>query len=68
MKAVLNDRHEIFKPYSSQCGRCKHLDWGKFTCCAFPSGIPDKLLSGESEHNEPFPGQEGDCIFEEESI
>jgi len=32
---------------------------GPNTCLAFPDGIPDEILYGETEHAEPYPGDNG---------
>lgn len=34
-------------------------------CEAFLDKIPDEIAYGENEHNEPFPDQENNIIFEE---
>jgi hypothetical protein len=41
---------------SDQCMRCKHF-LGRLTCLAYPTGIPEEILTGEVDHSEP---QEGD--------
>ena len=63
----LNDRHEYFNPYLSQCGECKFLNWSSYTCEAFPNGIPDSLLSGKQKHDKPIQGQKGNTVFTSES-
>lgn len=48
---TLDDRHEILNEYASKCCNCRHFqEWDLF-CLAFPNGIPDKYLSGESVCN-----------------
>lgn len=64
----LNDRHEYFNLYSSQCGECIFFDWSTCrTCNAFPKGIPVAILEGKQKHDKPIQGQEGNTIFTSES-
>lgn len=42
---------------TSRCWRCAHYQ-GDLVCAAFPSGIPEALLSGEDDHTRPFPGDQ----------
>ncbi|MDL2297440.1 hypothetical protein LJC68_09100 [Bacteroidales bacterium OttesenSCG-928-B11] len=60
---VLDDKHEKYPPYSSQCWFCKHF--GNFECPAFPDGIPDKYLSGKRIHDEIDENQVGYTVFTE---
>lgn len=44
----------------SQCLECKNfIDDKKFTCKAFPKGIPDELLFSRVSHREPYKGDNG---------
>ncbi len=40
------------------CYGCAH-HFGDRMCEAFPGGIPDKIMSGEDDHTQPFPGDHG---------
>ena len=40
-----------------QCGRCKHFRRG--LCPAFQGAIPDEITSGEHDHRQPYPGDNG---------
>jgi hypothetical protein len=61
---TLNDRHEIFQPYTASCSRCSQgFDLITFTCKAFSEGIPDKILAGKNKHQVPVKGQVNDLIF-----
>ncbi len=43
-----------------QCLDCKNLiDDEKFTCKAFPDGIPDEILFNEADHTKPYKGDNG---------
>jgi hypothetical protein len=47
--------------FSPVCTWCRHLrDSGvDRQCDAFPNGIPMAIWKGESDHREPFPGDNG---------
>ncbi|HZF64190.1 MAG TPA: hypothetical protein VEZ55_06895 [Chitinophagaceae bacterium] len=48
------------------CFTCIHfIDDGKFTCKAFPKGIIEDILYGNSDHENPTPEQENNIVFEE---
>lgn len=46
------------------CVNCKHFNERRFSCSAFPDGIPFVIKSGESDHREPLEDQENEIIFE----
>lgn len=48
------------------CSRCKHYnstDNSKWSCKAFPRGIPDKIWE-QGTHDEPIKGQRNSIVFE----
>ena len=50
----------------SQCLRCKNfIDDKKFTCNAFPNGIPEEIIINDIEHGEPLSNQKNNIVFEE---
>ncbi|MFC1567471.1 hypothetical protein ACFL3R_01370 [Thermodesulfobacteriota bacterium] len=49
---------------SEQCQQCKHFGLYSPSCKAFPDGIPEKILSGEIDHNKPLPDQDNEIVFE----
>lgn len=59
----IDDRHEIFNIYKSQCGRCKYFKETGYSCKAYPNGIPDELLDASQQHNEVREDQKGSTIF-----
>lgn len=60
---VLDDRHEIFNIYRSQCATCHHYDWDNYSCNAFPNGIPAPILEGNEQHNTLISGQTGNDVY-----
>lgn len=48
---------------SNQCFLCANY-MGDLTCMAFPKGIPEGIILGEINHNEPLPDQDNDIVFE----
>lgn len=47
------------------CVGCKHfIDDKKFTCKAFPKGIPNKFIYNEKKHDRVVRGQTGDFVYE----
>lgn len=66
MGNALDDRHEIYQPYSSQCGNCKLFNIDGYCCPAFPDGIPDKLLTGERKHDSIVEGQKEEHVYNPE--
>lgn len=48
----------------SNCLECEYFIHNKkFTCKAFPNGIPDNIIFNKKIHNKIIKGQTGDYIF-----
>ncbi len=45
-------------PQSDQCLTCRHYE-GDFACAAFPSRIPQEILTGLYDHREAYQGDHG---------
>lgn len=45
------------------CDICKHILVRRYTCEAFPQGIPIEILSGKNNHSEILPEQGNDIVF-----
>ena len=41
------------------CNDCVHLTDGKWTCVAYPKGIPDEITNNRVDHKEPYIGDNG---------
>lgn len=52
------------QPVDVICFRCKHFREVDGGCSAFPTNIPESILSGENEHSKPLKDQENDIVFE----
>ena len=61
--SCIDDRHELFNMYASQCAFCKYFVEDDYYCKAFPDGIPDAILSGEQKHDSVIKGQAGKTVF-----
>jgi hypothetical protein len=46
------------------CNTCKHFKKESWTCDAFRDGIPVEIISGESDHSKPLPGQGNQIVYE----
>ena len=42
-----------------QCHSCEHYIVGTVRCVAFPDGIPDPIISGDVDHKDPYPTDNG---------
>jgi len=42
-----------------RCNQCHHVYDDGLSCAAFPDGIPSEILTGEEQHEEPYPGDQG---------
>lgn len=63
MYNILDDRHEIFNMYKSQCARCRFFTRDGYRCQAFPEGIPEEILLGDQNHEKTYNGQKGNTLF-----
>ena len=41
------------------CNKCKHKDMGGITCDAYSDEIPEEILRGMVDHNNPYEGDNG---------
>ena len=60
---TIDDRHEVFRMYESQCTTCKHFHADDYYCRAFPDGIPDSILSGKQKHDNVLKSQVGEYVY-----
>jgi len=58
---------------NSYLGYCAGCVWffgyeeakDKFTCTAFPDGIPPEIMQGKKKHNKVIKGQVGEAVWTE---
>ena len=46
----------LLPPICLGCSHFRKQDGNKFTCDAFPGGIPDQIINSEAEHRQPYKG------------
>lgn len=51
------------EPKFITCDSCYHILISRYTCAAFPNGIPDEILKGKIIHSKPLPGQGNEIVF-----
>ena len=49
---------DILIDHPPQCLFCQHYEKALF-CDAFPDGIPEAILTGEHDHTDQYPGDNG---------
>jgi hypothetical protein len=45
------------------CDFCRHILIRRYTCEAFPQGIPEEILNGKNNHSETLPEQGNNIVF-----
>jgi hypothetical protein len=45
------------------CDICKYIIIRRYTCEAFPRGIPEEILNGKNNHSKILSEQENDIVF-----
>ena len=61
---TLDDRHQYFNHFGSDCGSCRHYIDNEYCCAAFPDEIPLEIQSGEVKHRTPMEGQGNEIVYE----
>lgn len=66
---TIDFKHEIYMVYTSLCTLCRNrFDKKKYTCLAFPDGIPDEILRGEDKHLNIAAGQKNKVVFQDMTL
>jgi len=62
---LLDDLDDLMDE-KSICRKCRHFNYDKLFCKAFPEndGIPTEILTGEFDHTVKHPDQKNDIVFE----
>jgi len=55
----LDGKSESHGYYSPICSLCRHQGEDRYTCEAFPDGIPDEIWFGQVDHKTPYPRDNG---------
>ena len=45
------------------CDVCKYIIIPRYTCEAFPQGIPEEILKGKNNHSKILTEQQNDIVF-----
>jgi hypothetical protein len=45
------------------CDFCQHILIRRYSCEAFPQGIPEEILNKKNKHSKPLPEQGNDIVF-----
>ena len=57
------EHQPLIGPYAAPlCVVCRNLGYfrdGRFTCVAFPRGIPEPIMAGRADHRRPYAGDGG---------
>ena len=55
--------YNLLNQNGSLCFYCKHYNKGDITCKAFPSKIPEEIITGKDIHTSVISNQKGSYVF-----